>query len=103
MSFVNKSYNDVIKMQCQLELIRSRGYTKNVIEEILNNIIPSNYNIDIIINDIGEKPAFFDCSNNKIQISLDGLKDYLNKLIYKVKFLDKKELFDFNVIFTNWI
>lgn len=90
-----------------LDIIRSHGYSKEVIETILCDLTPysHDYPIDIEITQDGY-PAFFNAYYNKIHISEGPLKDYINGLVTEIIKLypnlekQKEELFAYTTFFT---
>ena len=82
MSHIIKSEQDVVIVSRLLEKLRSKGYKNEVIEEILNTIIPQNKNlpIDVVLGN-SQKPAFFNEEAKKIEVSLKILKNYINKQV----------------------
>lgn len=73
---------DIKNISKQLELLRSKGYTKEVLESILNAIILQNkyFPIDIAIND-SKIPSFFSVDEKKIEIPFEYTKLYVYKKI----------------------
>lgn len=90
-----------------LDIIRSHGYSKEVIETILCDLTPysHDYPIDIEITPDGY-PAFFNAYYNKIHISEGPLKDYINGLVSEIIKLypelekQREELFAYTTFFT---
>lgn len=102
MSHIINNENDIKTVSKLLEELRKKGYCKTVLEEILNSIIPKNNNlpIDVVFGN-SQIPAFF--NGKKIEISIDVLKNYIDKklnLYYKLYPDLKKEIFYNHVLLT---
>jgi len=96
--------NDVVVVSQLLEKLRSDGYNNYVIEEILNTIIPQNNNlpVDVVIGN-SQMPAFFSEKELKIEISLNSLKNYINKqldLLIKIHPNLENEIFYNHILIT---
>lgn len=80
MSHIIKSEQDIVVVSKLLEKLRSKGYKDDVLEEILNTIIPQNQNLPIkVIVGNSQIPAFFNAKQQKIEISPEVLKNFINK------------------------
>ena len=83
MSHIIKSENDIIEISKLLEKLRSEGCKTEILEEILNTIIPQNSKLPIsIVFDNSQKPAFFNEDKQIIKIAPEQLKEYLCKQTY---------------------
>lgn len=82
MSHIIRKEDDILTISQLLEKFRSVGYKKSMIEEILNTIIPQNEDLPIsIVFGNSSIPAFFKEEEQKIEVSLDVLKNYISKQI----------------------
>jgi len=105
MSHIIKSDDDIKKMSEQLEILRRKGYTNDVLGEILTELIPNNENYQVkgIIENT-DKPALFNPYYRKINISPDCLHDYIlklnNSILKMYPNIEKEELFRNFVIFV---
>jgi len=104
MSHIIKTDQDIVKVSQLLEKLRSNGYKDNVIEEILNTIIPQNKKLPItVVLGSSQRPAFFDEEKQKIEISLEELKKYINNQmnsLYKLHPNLEKEIFYNHILLT---
>lgn len=90
-----------------LDLIRSKGYSKESIEYILEELKPfhKDYPINIEITDKGY-PAYFNAYRNVVHISEESLKNYVDKLVEGIIQLypklqkQKEELFAYTSLFV---
>lgn len=82
MSHIIKTEQDTIIVSQLLEKLRSKGCTEDVLDEILNTIIPQNQHlpIDIVFN-ASNVPAAFSLEDKDIEISLNALKKYIDRVI----------------------
>lgn len=103
------SEKEISKIFKMLELLRSKGYNQKTIEAILDNIIPDNkqYMVTYQFGKDFYEPAFFLPDNHTINISLDDLKNFINKIMMPIKITDdesvdivRKELFHRLVMFV---
>lgn len=104
MSHIINSEKDIKILSQQLEKIRSKGYTDDVFEEVINILKPNNKFFPIDVKP-GNITAFFP-KEGCITFCVEGLKKYLDKQLEDVveKFTPKlqKELYD-NYIFLSLI
>ena len=108
MSQIIESKYDTENILNYLEKLRSNGYTKDILDEILNSIIPKNDMVQIkgIIDksDNSYHPAFFDPNIKSIKIYPEQLESFILKLIHPTlkvfPHFDKKEIFNYYVIYT---
>ena len=81
MSHIVNTNEDLLKMHDHLELLRQKNYSKDTIQEILEDIIPQNeiYQVKPEINSRGY-PAYFSGYDQVIHINDCALHDYLIKM-----------------------
>lgn len=100
MSHIINSEKDIKILSQQLEKIRSKGYTDDVFEEVINTLIPNNKFFPIDVKP-GDRTAFR-TKKRCITFCTEGLKKYLYKqlkvVIEEVPSNLRKELYD-NCIF----
>ena len=105
MSHVIKSNEDIKKISNSLENLRKKGYSRDIIEEILVENIPLNNKCQIKYDIANYKfPALFCTDDKMIQISEIHLKKYIDSFIKQINikypFLNKKELFNYYLLLT---
>lgn len=102
MSHIIKSEQDITAISQLLEKIRIKGYTTDILEEILYTITPQNKNLPININiNTSQKPALFNEEMQKIEINPEILKTYINKqinLLTKIYPALEKEIFYYHIL-----
>ena len=78
MSHIITSNEDIKLISDQLDILRTRGYSKNSLYELLNYIIPQNEEYQVIprISETG-LPGYFSGYERLIHISEEGLKKYI--------------------------
>lgn len=82
MSHIIKSEQDIAMISQLLEKLRSNGYNEDILEEILNEITPKNNKlpINIVVGNYS-CPAMFSEKEQKIQVSSEPLKNYINQIV----------------------
>lgn len=107
MSHIVSTDEDRIKLFDYLELVRSSGYNKETLFEILNFIIPRNseFQVNTEIDDKGYI-AYFSWFDKVIHLNESGLLKYINKMVietikmYPALEKYKSELFSYIVLFV---
>jgi len=111
MSNLISSKHEIIKISDALDRIYSKGYNKETIERILEDLILENdqYIIDYQVTDGDDKfqePAVFVPDENVLKISLNVLKNYLLEQTKDLRFAKedetelREELFKRMVVYT---
>lgn len=102
MSHIIKTEHDIVIVSQLLEKLRSQGYKDDILEEILNTIVPQNINLPInVIIGNSQKPAFFNEKEKKIEVSSKILKNYINKqivLLIRIYPDFEKEIFNNHIL-----